>query len=176
MSRLYFMVGLPRSGKSTLAAKWLTENLRLIHDQNGQVIGTTNPPRVVLNGDDFRHAVYGRDFCPEGEGLVFASIDVAARALLRAGYDVLIDETGTTESTIKRYLKIDPDAEAIWVDTPEEECVRRATITNKPYLIPPIKRMAEQMKLLRLYWPKNFEAWREYALMRQKHDTDTKDL
>ena len=38
---------------------------------------------------------------------MFAAMDMATRALLLSGHDVLIDETSTTEQSLLRYFRID---------------------------------------------------------------------
>ena len=146
--RLFFLVGLPQSGKSFVANKWFKKP-ELDYDFDGgeaqDPIVTVEKPRVVLGGDDFRHAVHGREFQAESEGLVFATMDVCAKALLDRGFDVLIDETSTTEATLCRYLRIDPEATPIWIDTPVEVCKQRALASGRDYLIRPIERMAAQL-------------------------------
>jgi predicted kinase len=180
---LSFTIGLPRSGKSTFAAQWArTAEATITLDPRLDGVGcdfsvevkdvTVARPRVVVCGDDFRTALHGRTYIPEAEGTVFAMMDVAVRALLAGGFDVLIDETCTTEATLGRYLKIDPDALPVWVDTPEEECVRRAREAGKEYLVKPIGRMAEQLAQLKAGWPANYQRLRQYALMRKVHDNN----
>jgi predicted kinase len=128
-SRLYFTIGLPRSGKSTFAADWQKKF----------------PKRVVLSGDDFRLAVYGKRFQYEGEPIVRASLITAARALLHAGYEVLIDETNTTSPHVYDILNIDPDATAYIFSVTPEECIDRAIDCEQLDLIEPIKRMNENL-------------------------------
>lgn len=156
--RLYFTVGLAASGKSTAANAWLDDR-----PPGGR-------PRVVLGGDDFRLAVYGQEYWPHGEGLVFACLDAAARALLGRGFDVLIDETCTTQATLLRYLKIDSDAEPVFVDTPADVCLARAHALGRPYLEGPILRMNEQLAALRSGWDATVARLREYVRLRKGLD------
>ena len=130
LNRLSFLIGPPRSGKSTFAKAWIRQ-------------GRPNePPRVVLCGDHFRTALHGQTYQAAAEGFVFACIDVAAKAMFLGGYDVLIDETSSTEQTIKRYLRIDSRASPIFIDYTVAECLERARETNKGYLVGPILRKA----------------------------------
>lgn len=153
---LYFCVGIARSGKSTACREWLN---------------TVGPrPRVIVSGDSVRQALHGGVFSPNAEGHVFATIDTMARALLLSGFDVIIDETSTTEATILRYLKIDPEAVPVWINTPTDVCIQRALVGNKPYLVEPIKRMASQLEKLKAEYPHNFLRMKEYVAMRQKQD------
>jgi hypothetical protein len=121
---LYFTVGLPQSGKSTYCDQWVRQpgrQHRLTRSSWGfsQTVpgpslshpkgncGRSLSPRVVIAGDDFRKALYGRSYRIEAEATVFAMMDVATRALLDRGFDVIIDETCTTEQTLLRYLRLD---------------------------------------------------------------------
>lgn len=159
--RLFFTIGLPRSGKSTIANAWATSG-----DDDFCV-----SPRVVLGGDDFRLALHGQEYHRDAEGMVFATIDVAARALLSRGHDVLIDETCTTEQTLLRYLLIDIDATPILVETSEEECVRRALDNNMDYLVAPIRHMARQMRELLRGWPEAIHRVRRHIRCRYHNDS-----
>lgn len=154
--KLYFTVGLARSGKSTHARNWLRER--------------SERPRAVVCGDDFRRAIHRHAYIPEAEGLVFATMDVAARALLLGGHDVLLDETATTEATILRYLRIDLDAQPVFVPTPEEVCIQRAIANGQEYLVNPIRRMASQLRDLTSDWANTFERLKAYVQERKVND------
>jgi predicted kinase len=139
---LFYMVGSPKSGKSTIANKWVKDL------STYQLLEGEYNPRVVIGGDDFRTAITSREFIPEAEGLVFAAMDVAARALLARGFDVLIDETSTTKASLLRYYKLDINATPIIVDTSANECVKRAITSSSPYLVAPIMRISKQFDKL----------------------------
>lgn len=153
--RLHFTVGCARSGKSTYCNKWVrqVEDMKVyrVGDDPSKYIGF---PRAVVAGDDFRLALHGQAYSKLAEGTVFAMMDVAARALLSRGFDVIMDETATTEETIKRYLNIDIDAVPVVIDTPLEVCLERAVKTNQEYLLGPIRRHHAQLTKL----TKDFEA------------------
>lgn len=152
--KLYGLVGLPRSGKSTVANEWVKGDK--VRNPNGHgffpYCYVIDRPRVIVGGDDFRVALYGQEYNLNGEASVFAAMDVAVRALLARGFDVIIDETCTTEDTLSRYLRLDLDFTPIFIDTPEEVCVERAIATNKPFLVAPIRNMARQLADLRPRW------------------------
>lgn len=131
MSRLSFCIGLPRCGKSTYCSRWNNEG--------------TN--RVVVAGDDFRFAIYNQRFQIEGEELVRASLITAARALYRAGYQVMIDETNTSGASIRHILNIDPNATAIIFQTPLEVCIARAIEHSQFDLPPSIHRMSKNLEI-----------------------------
>lgn len=155
--RLFYLVALARSGKSTYAHEWVRTPQVVISDKGTRVL----QPRVVISGDAFRLALTGQEYQALAECQVFASMDQAIRALLAEGYEVLIDETATTPETHKRYLRIDINAEPIFIDTPMEVCIQRALDTGKSFLVEPIKRMARNLASLKADWPRNFEAWKE---------------
>lgn len=136
--RLYFTVGLPRSGKSTLCKEW--------------VKAPSDRPRVIISGDDFRLAVYGDVYNRVGEAFVFATMDSAIRAHLIGGSDVIVDETSTTTETLMRYFLLDINAEPIFVETSEEECLLRAIATRQEYLVPVIQKLSKQMTELKSNW------------------------
>lgn len=185
--RLYFTVGLSRSGKSSWVKKWGEYSIETFIDPlPGDAITCyprksrdyldhddrilPNFKRVVVSGDSFRRALHGSDFRIEAESTVYANMDIATRAHLMDGYDVMVDETCTTEQTLLRYLRLDINARPIFFDTPEEECIKRAIDTGKPHLIGPIKRMARQLKELRKDWDGTVARLKEYLLERQQHD------
>ncbi len=172
--RLHFCMGLPRSGKSTYCDEWVRETflmqfmalpaelLGYSHKElvTAEMLRCEDPvkmysakvPRVVIGGDDFRRGLHGKEFVPEAEGQVFAAMDIAIRALLRRGYDVIVDETATSEATIRRYFRIDINAIPHFIDTSVEECERRALKDGRHYLIGPIRRMAGQLATLKTNW------------------------
>jgi predicted kinase len=168
--RLFALVGLPHSGKSTYANDWAQfkdEPTRLKSQRwlEGDFESWKPRVRVVLAGDDFRHAIHASDYLPRAEHLVFSHVDTAAAALLLRGYDVLMDETGTSRPTLMRYLRLDPKVELIFVDAPAEECKRRALANNRPRLLPVIDRLAPRLERLRAGWP----AMREELLKDVEH-------
>jgi hypothetical protein len=157
--KLFFTIGLPRSGKTDYCNRWVEEGHWTWHAKQGK--GSTEftiqiiNARVVVGGDDFRTAIYGREFQAEAEGLTFATMDVAIRALLSRGHDVIIDETSTTKETIKRWLRIDIEAKPVYIPCSVEECKKRALTTGKPYLIPAIERMSKQLEEILLFGIEN---------------------
>lgn len=158
MSKLYFTVGLPRCGKSTLAYKWLNKESDIkVEGYSGRLANEyeCGPktarrffPRAVVNGDDFRMAIHGDIYHKETEGFVGAAVFAAIRALLLTGHDVLFDETNSSEWSIRRIFEINPQAVAIRVDTPLQICEERALANNQPYLIPVIQRVDRNLQKL----------------------------
>lgn len=112
IGKLYFTIGSCRSGKSTYSKKWIKE--------------LSNCNRVIVNSDNVRLALYGSRYLRLPEPYVHAITETMVRAHLLAGCEVLCDETNTTISSIRKWLSIDPDSEAIFIDTSKEICIERA--------------------------------------------------
>lgn len=79
MSRLYLSVGLFGSGKST----WAKQMIK------------TNPNLKIVGGDEMRFMLNGGEYCyePTLEIAVRDMLFDAAHALLRQGFDVILDES-----------------------------------------------------------------------------------
>lgn len=170
--KLYYLIKLPQSGGSSFANKWVSADVDLEYVNYLQEGADyfLERPRVVVGGDDFRIGTHSMEYLRTSEGLVFAQMDTAVRALLYRGFDVLIDETSTTEATLLRYYLMDFDAEAIIVDTPAEECIRRAKENGREYLVPCIEQMAKQKDDLLKDWPLAVERVRQRILERYPND------
>jgi predicted kinase len=178
---LYFTVGLPQSGKSTYCDTWSRHPdvnidytplfelgaLKTFQDLHDPIVPR---PRVVIAGDDFRKALYGRSYQIEAEATVFAMMDVAARALLNRGFDVIMDETCTTEQTLLRYLRLDRAATAVFINTTKDVCIERAKASGKEYLVGPIERMAGQLDELKKNFGKTVCRLRDYLRSRESQD------
>jgi len=73
MPKLYVMIGLPRSGKSTYVKK---------HFKN----------TVKVSADQLRLLIYGKRYWAEGESKVFWVREIMLKALMEQGVDIVIDE------------------------------------------------------------------------------------
>lgn len=95
--------GIPASGKSTDARKWVAES------------PTT---RVRINRDDIRFQLFGK-YWPVDEALVTATQDSMLRALLKK-CDVVLDNTNLKTQDVKSVLRIaaDCDVEVEFKDFP----------------------------------------------------------
>lgn len=164
---LLFMIGLPRSGKSTWANKWrdaATESIFLQSYETGEwAHHKITGPRVVVSGDDIRTALYGQRYNSHMEEYIFALEHTMIKALLARGHDVLVDDTHTTWKSIDSLLQIDPFAVPVWHPgdmygkslhrIPSKEwvshiqlCKERAVQTQQEDLIPVIDRMAGNLE------------------------------
>ncbi len=129
---LTFLVGIPRSGKSTFVKKYQE----------------LFPLAVVVSSDKIRLALHGERYNPLAETMVFAIKHVMIRALLDSGYDVIVDGTHSSRVSIRRLLEIDPNAKPIQVTTSEEVCIERAIKCGQEDLIPAIKRISRNLKII----------------------------
>lgn len=132
--RLYFLVGIARSGKSTISNDWVN---RKIDIKNNQIIFPTipSPPRIVVCSDQIRLALHGQPFAQEAESMVHTIKMLNVRTYINAGYDVLVDGTHTNLGSIKELLYIDSSAQYLLIDTPINICMQRAKDSGQEYLI-----------------------------------------
>jgi hypothetical protein len=137
--RLYILIGLARSGKSTIAHKY--NNYEISFDESGKIIipVQTCEPRVVVCGDEFRLAL-GHRYNSYVEGIVASHVQLAVRALLRNS-NVLLDETNTNKNSLIKWLEEDIKAIPVFVNTPASVCKERAINSNQSDLLPIIDRM-----------------------------------
>lgn len=150
MNKLYFTIGLPRSGKSTLCKKWqqnklFIENHTFLESMNK--LDEPEYPRVVVTPDYWRLAL-GHRYNWHTEPVVFSHVQIAVRAMLKAGYDVLVDDTHTTENSIIRLFEENIEAQYIYVNQLLGVCMDRATKTNQSDLIPVIRKLDTNLSTL----------------------------
>lgn len=137
---LHFMIGLPRSGKSTWATKWMRAPSRQV--------GGVPFPRVVVCADNIRLAVHGQRFNSRAEPTVHMIKDYMTVSLLDRGHDVLVDGTHTTKASLRRLMQIDPNATWTHIATPKDVCQERAVACGQADLVPIIERMGRQLQTL----------------------------
>jgi len=126
---LIALVGLPRSGKSTLAK-------------------TLGHP--IVNKDSIRLAMHGQKFLKEAEPWVHVLAKTMVEALFRAGHDtVTLDECNVTRKRRDEWANSDFwITKFLMVGTPEEVCRQRALEQNDTSLLSVIDRMSENFELL----------------------------
>lgn len=124
MMTLRATVGLPYSGKSTWA--------------RGQ-------PAPIVCPDEIRIALHGQRYISEAEPFVWAIAKVMVRALFGAGHqEVILDATNTTKKRREEWYSGEWEIEWCVIDTPKEECIRRAQAVGDDYIIPIIEKMSSQ--------------------------------
>lgn len=125
---LNITMGLPLSGKSTWA-----------HTQ-------PNYPTIICP-DTFRLALHGQEFVPTAEAHVWASVHLAARALLMEGARVLVDATNARASHREPWMKLARDMELpiniFLFGASAQTCVERARRDSRENMVPIIERMAD---------------------------------
>lgn len=124
MKTLIITIGLPRSGKST----W------------SRSLGYP-----IVNPDSIRLALHGRAYEKLAEPFVWAIAKVMIRALFLAGHStVVLDATNATKGRRKEWVDSEWTTFYRLFNTPKEECINRAKLTDREYLIPIIEDMNEK--------------------------------
>jgi predicted kinase len=127
--KLTFLIGLPRSGKSTVANRLAQDN--------------TNT--VIVCADNIRIALHGCRWSTVAEPMVKSIKEIMIRSCLDRGQNVIVDGTHTTPNSIKEMFRLDPDATYLLIDTSAKKCKERATKSNMEDLHPVIDRMSNQL-------------------------------
>ena len=110
---LILMMGLPRSGKSTVAA----------------TLRVTIPNSAIVEPDAVRLAMHGERYIEAAEHYVWATSYTMAEALFRAGTDcVIVDSTNMNAGARKNWLRRfghlnDVSIHVMYVNTPREVCI-----------------------------------------------------
>lgn len=117
MAKLYIMVGLPGSGKSTIAR---------------EIDGT------VVSSDEIRDCLYGSTDIQADSKRIFAFMDSATEDCLKDGRNVIYDATSLTEEIRMRIIAwfkdIAEEIICIQMNTPIDECLRRNA--NRDRIVP----------------------------------------
>jgi len=134
MNKLICMMGLPRSGKSTIAK-------------------TMGYP--IVSPDALRLSIYGQRFWGPGEKMVWATAHIMVRALFEAGHDVVIvDATNFNRSQRDQWKNSEWELYFKYVPTTKEVCIQRAIDGGWEDLVDIIEMMATRFEPL-----EEDEAW-----------------
>lgn len=130
---MYVTVGLPRSGKTTLANKWMNEL-----------------KGVIVNRDTIRLVAHGHVFRASAEPLITFIEETMVRSLLTTGTQtVIIDGTNSLPSFRNKWRLVAKEfgyeINFVNVITSSDECIKRAKTDDRYDLIPIIGRMAGYM-------------------------------
>jgi len=139
--KLILLQGLPASGKST-AAK--------------EIVSTGNYVRI--NRDLLREMLHYNKWSPKNEDVTIAVAKAAATAALKAGKNVIIDDTNLSPKVVEMWktlaataLEFPVTVEITKIDTPIEECIKRDEARKQkgerfvgPFVI---KNMARQFRM-----------------------------
>ena len=131
MKRLICMMGLPRSGKSTVA-------LTLGHP--------------IVSPDALRLTMYNRPFWSPGEKLIWAHANVMVRALFEAGHEtVVLDATNYSRAQRDQWRNVNWKTEFWHVPTSKEICLQRAIDNGQDELLEIIEMMDTRFEPLEEY-------------------------
>ena len=130
---LILMVGLPRSGKTTVAR------------------GLGLP---IVNPDSVRLALHGQRFIPSAEPMVWAMVRVAAHALLMNHNTIIIDACNQTFARRDEWYKwasrlgYEMDIEVWEIPTTPDICIDRAVEAGDTQIAEIITKMANEYEPL----------------------------
>lgn len=126
--KLLVTVGLPRSGKTTWAR-------------------TTGWP--IVNPDSIRLALHGQRFFGPAEPFVWAMAYAMVEALRLAGHEqIVVDATNVSRKRREEWeSRYGAAVEYRLIDTPPDECIRRARAEGDTAIIPVIERMVLEWDL-----------------------------
>jgi predicted kinase len=131
MKNLVMLIGLPRSGKSTLKS----------------LIKIQHKTYISVSADDLRYLIYGQRYFQNGEPLVWAVRGYMLNLLMQNDHDLIIDECNTTE--MRRYQilheakKYNYNVIGIHIDTDYITCIGR----GDKDIINVIERMNEKFEI-----------------------------
>jgi predicted kinase len=119
---LHVTVGLPRSGKSTWAKK---------------------QGHPIVCPDAIRYALHGGEYNKAAERMVWTMAEYFITSLFAAGHDdVILDATNIDDRSRGRWVqhgaRNNYEPSFVYIDTPVETCIARATEKGQSDLVPVI--------------------------------------
>ena len=121
MANLYIMVGIPGSGKSTVAKRYAAD---------------PDTKSIIISSDKIRQELYGDKNCQSHNGKVFELAYKRIKENLKNGLDVIFDATNVTIKERKQAIRAGKEAGvhytiAIVVTPPREICISRDKERNR---------------------------------------------
>jgi predicted kinase len=127
--KLFVLVGLPMSGKTTWARQ--------------------NAPRMcaaIVCPDEVRKAIHGHAYIPSAEPFVWATVRAMVPSLFAAGQPaIIIDACNVSEKRRKEWKSERHELVYVCFKTDYKECTARALKESRLDLIPVIQRMQENL-------------------------------
>jgi len=124
---LFILMGLPRSGKSTIAKQWQNYELDIEEGKLlSPIVDLPSKPRVVVCGDWIRKAFTGKRYIHDTEEYTFLLCKLFIRCYLDNGYDILFDDTNSSEFSLSNLAKIDSNFDWYCIFPDRDICKERA--------------------------------------------------
>jgi len=132
MSKVFFLQGLPASGKSTWAKQYIKDH----------------PNTKRINKDDLRAMIDAGVWSAENEKQIVKVRDMLLLSFLESGYDVIIDDTNLHQKHLVRIKQLVSKKHTVDVkqffDVSIEECIKRDSDRPNPVGEKVIRSMANQ--------------------------------
>ena len=145
------MMGLPRSGKSTLAEKSAEQ-------RNG----------IVVSSDWIREHILGQTYFAPSNAIVWSMIDSTLRILLSQGQTVILDGINLTKETRKFYVDLGREygakIEIVYCKTPLFVCLDR---NSKDHKIPD-EQLSKLSRNIEVPSADEFDEYSEYCFSERK--------
>lgn len=155
MNKLIMMVGLPASGKSTIAKKIAIKENAIIHAS-----------------DELRKELFDDENVNDKNNELFVELHKRIKKDLYEGKNVVYDATNIHYKRRKSFLdelnKLNIYKECVVIATPYEECLKQNKLRERQVPDYVIKKM-----YLNFYVPQYYEGWNEIRFVYNKHTTRT---
>lgn len=152
---LYVLVGLPGSGKTTLAKDMANINIKSKH----------------ISSDAIRAELFGDENNQENNGLVFEEMKRRTKEYLKEGYNVIYDSTNINHkrrvALLNEFKNIPCKKVCVYFATPIEKCIKNDTNRDRSVGYDVIIRMYKS-----LHVPAFFEGWNDIII----HSNETQRL
>ena len=133
MKKLFLLVGLPASGKSTFCESF-----------------KNSKNTVILSSDLIRKELFGNEECQKNNQLVFKTLHKRVEEALKNGKDVVYDATSLTKKLRANIVSTFRDDASkiicVYFDVSLKECIKRNKKRDKKVPIKIMKNMAKRLE------------------------------